>query len=152
MRAGVEVSFRIALKVGSREIVVKDHNTDGTIRFVEIAVVGEIVGMLICSGWEPDLRLAFSLADGSPAPFSEQIAEAVKATLVRRYRLKSADISDYNMDPMVWACSKSSAAYERFESVLQKGRYLAQIGTEGSAGNSSEGDQRFRRKPITILR
>ena len=122
-----DAHVRVVLNRQGVTRTILDDRVDRWPTVVEAVAVDDLAAAIVCSVWAPRIRLAFSLRSGEPREFFEAAAEAIRGALRRRYGLRTADLAEFNMDPMEWACSDKSDASSRFEDVIGRSRRLRAV-------------------------
>lgn len=121
-----DASVRVALRTAKSEFVLLDDRMDRWPNLVEVATEGRVAGVLICSMWADKIEAAFSLDDRKilPGPISPTTRSSIRSALTLRYKLVDADLIQFHMDPIEWACSPRSEALGRFEKLISTSRKL----------------------------
>jgi hypothetical protein len=101
LRIGPDSSVRVRLRHGLRSSTIW-RRSDCWFSFAHAAWKGPVAGVFVDGKICGQIRIAYSLEDRKVIPF-EQVAEAVRKSIIREYAVTAEELAEAHGDPLVWA-------------------------------------------------
>ena len=109
---GADVHVKVALHTSRGDRVLFEPDGDRIPMFEEVAWSNDSrwVSVLACDGLKREIHLAYDLELMQPVR-PDSIADQLRSTITRRYRLTPDALSNFGNDPIEWACSEEGSRH-----------------------------------------